>query len=110
MGRDRRRRDVIVPPTVVGLVEELSVARQRERVLQHEVADLQGKLIAERRSFIETIQVLLDLVNRRSEVDGEPVVNLIGSRSPHLDLRTTPGEAAGFSPMDRGERVEPQPR
>ena len=106
MGRDRLRRDVIVPPTVVGLVEELSVSRQRERVLQHEVAELQDQLLAERRSYIETVQTLLDLVNRRSEIDGEPVVNLTGRAAPQIDLRTTPGEAVAVSP----EPVEPSTR
>ncbi|MCP5027620.1 MAG: hypothetical protein GY929_15195 [Actinomycetia bacterium] len=110
MGRDRLRRDVIVPPTVVGLVEELSVSRQRERVLQHEVAELQDKLVAERRSFIETTQVLLDLVNRRTEVDGQPVVNLTGHRGPQIDLRTTPGEGAGFSSGPGPEPASPSTR
>ena len=99
-----------MPPTVVGLVEELSVSRQRERVLQHEVAGLQDRLTAERRSFIEIIQVLLDLVNRRSEIDGQPVVNLTGHRGPQLDLRTTPGEAVGFSSAPVQEPASPSIR
>jgi hypothetical protein len=106
MGRDRLRRDVIVPPTVVGLVEELSVSRQRERVLQHEVAELQDRLIAERRSYIETVQTLLELVNRRSELHGQAVVDLAGRAGPRIDLRTTPGEALAVSP----ESVEPSTR